>query len=268
MLGAMHRSIDMNALASESDPGSGLGLAGKVAIVTGAASGIGKATAALLAASGAQVTAVDIDMAALVRDPLAANDAVIPADLSKPAICERVAETVLARRGRIDILVNAAAILRRVPIADVQPALWDEIMDANLLSQFAMCRAAARAMRRQRSGRIVNISSTAAFNGGANNSSVYAISKGGSLALTKSLARQLAADNVLVNAICPGGIDTPMGRCGFDDASWNAHFAANVPLRRAGAPEEVAKAILFLVSDWASYVTGHTLDVEGGLMLR
>jgi 3-oxoacyl-[acyl-carrier protein] reductase len=155
-----------------------------------------------------------------------------------------------------------------VPIPDVGPELWDEVMDANLLSQFALCRAAVRPMRRQKGGRIVNISSTAAFNGGANASSVYAISKGGVLALTKSLARQLAADGVMVNAVCPGGIDTPMGRYGFTEESWNAHFQANVPLRRAGRPEEVANAILFLASDWASYLTGHTLDVEGGLMLR
>ena len=247
------------------DPAAGFGLGGKVAIVTGAASGIGRATAMRLAAHGARVTAVDVDGERLSGLAHCATDV---ADLSQPAQCERVVDGVLARDGRLDILVNAAAILRRVPIADVDPDLWDEVMDANLLSQFALCRAAVRPMRRQKSGRIVNISSTAAFNGGANASSVYAISKGGVLALTKSLARQLAADGVMVNAVCPGGIDTPMGRYGFTDESWNAHFQANVPLRRAGRPEEVADAILFLAGDWASYVTGHTLDVEGGLMLR
>ena len=252
-------------MSASSDPEAGFGIAGQVAIVTGAASGIGRATAIRLAAHGARVTAVDIDggrLAALEGCVTAA------ADLSRPAACEHVVDTVLAREGRLDILVNAAAILRRVPIPEVDPELWDEVMDANLLSQFALCRAAVRPMRRQKSGRIVNISSTAAFNGGANASSVYAISKGGVLALTKSLARQLAADGVVVNAVCPGGIDTPMGRFGFTEESWNAHFQANALLRRAGQPEEVAGAILFLVSDWASYVTGHTLDVEGGLMLR
>ncbi|MBM3523215.1 MAG: SDR family oxidoreductase [Alphaproteobacteria bacterium] len=253
----------MTATMPDEDPGAGFGLAGRVAVVTGAASGIGRATAERLTAAGVRVTGVDLR-------PIAAGpcEASIEEDLSRLEACERVIDTVLARAGRLDILVNAAAILRRVPIAGADAALWDEVMDANLLSQFALCRAAARSMRRQGGGRIVNVSSTAAFNGGADNSSIYAISKGGVLALTKSLARQFAADNVQVNAICPGGIDTPMGRYGFTEESWNAHFAARVPLRRAGRPEEVADAILFLCSDWASYVTGHTLDVEGGLMLR
>lgn len=258
----------METNIANADPAAGLGIAGKVALVTGAASGIGRATAELLAGAGAIVTAVDIRPAGLGDLALGADGARVTADLSEPAQCERVVTALLERYGRLDILVNAAGILRRVPVAEVDAALWDQVMDANLLSQFALCRAAARPMRRQGGGRIVNISSTAAFNGGANNSSVYAISKGGILALTKSLARELAADNILVNAISPGGIDTPMGRYGFTDAAWGAHFAANVPLRRAGQPGEVAKAILFLVSDWASYVTGHTLDVEGGLMLR
>jgi 3-oxoacyl-[acyl-carrier protein] reductase len=250
------------------DPAAGFGLAGKIAIVTGAASGIGKATAEKLAWLGVLVTAVDLNAKGLAALDLGERGATDTADLSIPEACEQVVKHALDRHGRLDILVNAAAILRRVPIAEVNATLWEEVMDTNLLSQFAMCRAAVRPMRRQGSGRIVNISSTAAFNGGANNSSVYAVAKGGALALTKSLARQLAPHGVLVNAICPGGIDTPMGRQGFTEAIWNAHYATNVPLRRAGRPAEVADAILFLVSDWGSYVTGHTLDVEGGLMLR
>jgi 3-oxoacyl-[acyl-carrier protein] reductase len=250
------------------DPGAGFGLDGKVALVTGAASGIGRATAELLARMGAKVTAVDINGNSLNGIDLGDSGVTDVADLSVPRACDQVVAGVLARQRRLDILVNAAAILRRVPIAEVDAAIWEKLMDTNLLSQFAMCRAAARPMRKQGSGRIVVISSTAAFNGGADNSSVYAIGKGGSLALAKSMARQLAADGVTVNAICPGGIDTPMGRSGFTEESWNAHYAKNVPLRRAGKPEEVANAILFLVSDWGSYVTGHTLDVEGGLLLR
>jgi NAD(P)-dependent dehydrogenase (short-subunit alcohol dehydrogenase family) len=250
------------------DPAAGFGLAGRVAVVTGAASGIGRATAMLLAGEGAKVTGVDIDDGGLRTLDLRRDGAAIAADLSRTAECERVVDETLRRWGRLDILVNAAGILRRVSIADVDEALWDRLTDTNLKSQFALCRAAARPMRKQKWGRIVNVSSTAAFNGGAKNSSVYAIGKAGVLALTKSLARQFAADGVLVNAVCPGGIDTPMGLQGLSDDEWTSHFASSVPLRRAGRPEEVANAVLFLTSDWASYVTGHTLDVEGGLLLR
>ncbi len=250
------------------DPGAGFGLDGKIAIVTGAASGIGRATAELLAKSGGLVTAVDVNHKGLATLDLGDDGATGTADLSVPAACEQVVDDVLRRHGRLDILVNAAAILRRVAIKDVDAALWEQMMDTNLLSQFAMCRAAIRPMRKQKSGRVIVIASTAAFNGGADNSSVYAIGKGGALALAKSLARQVAAEGITVNAVAPGGIDTPMGRFGFTEESWNAHFQKSVPLRRAGQPEEVARAILFLVSDWSSYVTGHTLDVEGGLMLR
>lgn len=249
------------------DPAHGFGLAGRIAIVTGAASGIGRATALQLAEAGAVVIAVDVNESGLAALSLG-EGWTRKVDVSKPPECEALVDAVLARHGRLDILVNAAAILRRVPIAEVDEALWDEVMDINLYSQFAMCRAGGRPMRRQKAGRIVNLTSTAAFNGGANSSSVYAISKGGILALTKSLARQFAADGVCVNAICPGGIDTPMGRQGFPEPAWSQHYATNVPLRRPGQPEEVARAIVFLASDWSSYITGHTLDVEGGLMLR
>ena len=189
-------------------------------------------------------------------------------DLRQTLEVEAMVARILTIAGRLDILVNCAGLLRRVPIAEVEEALWRQVMDVNLLSQLTLCRAAGRPMRRQKFGRIVNLTSTAGFNGGANHSSVYAISKGGILALTKSLAREFAPDGVCVNALCPGGIDTPMGRQGFPDPEWRAHFDTNVPLRRAGLPEEVARAIIFLVSDWSSYTTGHTLDVEGGLLLR
>jgi NAD(P)-dependent dehydrogenase (short-subunit alcohol dehydrogenase family) len=255
------------APACDSDPTAGFGFVGRVAIVTGAASGIGRATARLLAEVGAIVVAVDMDASGLVQLDLGLgwHKAV---DVSHPAACQRLVEEVVDRHGRLDILVNSAGILRRVPIAEVDEALWRQVMDVNLLSQLTLCRAAGRPMRRQKFGRIVNLTSTAGFNGGAKNSSVYAISKGGVLALTKSLAREFAPDGVCVNALCPGGIDTPMGRQGFPDPEWRAHFDVNVPLRRAGLPEEVARAIVFLVSDWSSYTTGHTLDVEGGLLLR
>ncbi|MFM8989936.1 MAG: SDR family NAD(P)-dependent oxidoreductase, partial [Alphaproteobacteria bacterium] len=221
----------------------------------------------LLAEAGGRVVAVDVEaggLAALARD---AGCATIEADLSDAAACARVVAEAMQRQGRLDILVNAAAILRRVAIADMDDALWHRLMDVNLRSQFALCRAAAAAMR-PRGGRIVNVSSTAAFNGGAKNSSVYAITKGGSVALTRVLARELGPHGIAVNGVCPGGIDTPMGRQGLPEPEWSRHYETNVPLRRAGQPEEVARAILFMASDWAAGISGHVLDVEGGLMLR
>ena len=253
--------------AVDPDPAAGLGLGGRVAIVTGAASGIGRATARLLAEAGAAVLAVDIDAGGLSSLAREARCEVAAEDLSGPAACARVIGQAMARHGRLDILVNAAAVLRRVAIADMDDALWHRLMDVNLRSQFALCRAAAAAMRAP-GGRIVNVSSTAAFNGGAKNSSVYAITKGGSVALTRVLARELAARGIAVNGVCPGGIDTPMGRQGLPEPEWSRHYEANVPLRRAGQPEEVARAILFMASDWAAGISGHVLDVEGGLMLR
>lgn len=247
--------------------GEGLGLAGRAAIVTGAASGIGRATALLLAEAGALVVAVDVEARGLAALSGEAPCATIAADLSDAPACARVVGEAGALHGRIDVLVNAAAILRRVAIADMDDALWHRLMDVNLRSQFALCRAAATAMR-PHGGRIVNTSSTAAFNGGAKNSSAYAITKGGSVALTRVLARELGPRGIAVNGVCPGGIDTPMGRQGLPEPEWSRHYETNVPLRRAGQPEEVARAILFLASDWAAGISGHVLDVEGGLMLR
>ena len=260
-------SVPSLTSATLQQAGEGPALAGRAALVTGAASGIGRATARLLAQAGARVLAVDVDPAGLGTLAAEAGCATHAADLSGAAACAGAIARSMAALGGLDILVNAAAILRRVAIADMDDALWQRLMDVNLRSQFALCRAAAAAMR-PHGGRIVNVSSTAAFNGGAKNSSVYAITKGGSVALTRILSRELAPLGIAVNGVCPGGIDTPMGRQGLPEPEWSRHYEANVPLRRAGQPEEVARAILFMASDWAAGISGHVLDVEGGLMLR
>ena len=245
------------------DPGAGFGLEGKIAIVTGAASGIGRATAELLARTGAAVTAIDIDPKGFADLDLGRDGAADTADLSVPAACEQVVDDVLRRHGRLDILVNAAAILRRVAIKDVDAALWEQMMDTNLLSQFAMCRAAIRPMRKQKWGRVVVIASTAAFNGGADNSSVYAIGKGGGLALTKSLARQVAADGITVNAVLPALTDTPGTSAHpeeFKRLVWEQQA-----IKRFASADDIVGPVLFLTTDDAAFMTGQALVVDGGL---
>ena len=246
-------------------------LAGKTALITGASSGIGRAIATKFQAEGATLLLMDVTEAVVEGGEPTHKILNVPffqGDVSKEADVEEAVRRAALPTGRLDIVVNDAVIRSGKMLTDTTLEEWNRVMEVNVTGVFLMCRAAVRPMRKQKSGRVVVIASTAAFNGGADNSSVYAIGKGGALALAKSLARQVAADNITVNAVAPGGIDTPMGRFGFTDESWNAHYQKNVPLKRAGQPEEVAKAILFLVSDWGSYVTGHTLDVEGGLMLR
>ena len=153
------------APACDSDPTAGFGFLGRVAIVTGAASGIGRATARLLAEAGAVVVAVDMNVNGLAQLDMGTGWAKA-VDVSHPAACEQLVDEVVGRHGRLDILVNCAGILRRVPIAEVEEALWRQVMDVNLLSQLTLCRAAGRPMRRQKFGRIVNLTSTAGFNGG------------------------------------------------------------------------------------------------------
>ena len=249
------------------DPGAGFGLDGKIAIVTGAASGIGRATAELLAKSGCLVTAVDVNHKGLATLDLGDDGATDVADLSVPAACEQVVAGVLSHRKRLDILVNAAAILRRVPIAEADAALWEKMMDTNLLSQFFLCRAAGEAMKPRKWGRIVNCSSGAGLVGGFFGATAYAITKAGIMTMTRSFAKDLGPHGITVNTLSPGAIDTPMQRTGVPREALEAN-RARVPLGRMGLPAECARGAVFLASDLASYVNGHILAVDGGFLMR
>lgn len=247
-----------------------LGLAGRVAIVTGAASGIGRAAAQIMAAAGAQVVAVDID-----RDGLAATLATLgagghsaePVDLADLAACDALVAGVAARAGRLDVLLNVAGVLRRLEIDDVDMAEWRRLMDVNLRSQYFLCRAAGDAMKPRRWGRIVNFSSGAGLIGGFFGSTAYAITKAGTITLTKSFAKELGPHGITVNTLSPGSIDTPMQHGGMT-AQTREIARSKIPLGRLGDPVECARGAVFLASDLASYVTGHVLSVDGGLLMR
>jgi NAD(P)-dependent dehydrogenase (short-subunit alcohol dehydrogenase family) len=245
------------------------GLQGRVALVTGAASGIGRATARLAALEGCRVALLDIaagPLCAVARE-LGAEHRDFPCDLGDTAAVEQVVADITRWAGRLDILINAGAILRRQTLGDVQPPDFDTQVAVNMRGPFFLARAAAAQMQRLGWGRIILIASHGAFTGGYVSSSVYSMTKAAVVTLAKSMARELAASGITVNAVAPGAVDTPMLR---EDVSAEAlkAFAAMVPMGRFAAPEEIARACLFLASDWASYVTGHCLDVNGGMLMR
>jgi NAD(P)-dependent dehydrogenase (short-subunit alcohol dehydrogenase family) len=246
-------------------------LAGRVVIVTGAAGGLGRAVADGFAAQGAHLVLCDLDAGALglAGDGQAAPpDRVlaVAADLRDPAACEALVDAAASHFGRIDVLVNNAAVLHRMPIEQVTPKVFDEVVAVNLRAPFFLARAALRHMRPAGWGRIINVASVAARTGGASDVFPYAASKGGLVALTKSLAKLAASDGVLVNAILPAGIDTPMITEGFPAEAIEA-IVRQIPLGRLSPPSEMAGIVLWLASDAAGYVTGASFDVNGGWVM-
>jgi NAD(P)-dependent dehydrogenase (short-subunit alcohol dehydrogenase family) len=238
----------------------GDGLHGRVAVVTGAAGGIGRETAAALARAGAKVATVD-------RESTDAGQLAITVDLREPAAVEEAVERAGRELGPVYVLVNCAAVLVREPIDDVSEQSWETQVDVNLRVPFELSRAAAGRMRAAGAGgRIVNLVSQAWWTGGIDNSAVYAATKAGLVALTRNLARTLAADRILVNAIAPGAVGTPMFEEGLDMGS-RAAFLAQIPLGRVADPAEIAAVAVFLASDHASYVTGATINVTGGQLV-
>ncbi len=252
-------------------------LRGKTALVTGAARGIGKAIAAALAREGAAVVAVDLQADALeetakeLRDAGLAVHAAV-ADVTQGRSIERLVQDTVARTGRIDILVNNAGVVSNTPILDLAEEEWDRTLAANLKGVFVCSQSAARVMSKQRSGRIVNIASLSG-KVGAPGQAAYCASKHGVLGLTKVLAIDLAPFGINVNAICPGNTETEMMRHvltkraesrgqTFDNLTQG--ILAKTPLGRFGQPDDIAQVVLFLVSPAADYITGQTIDVDGG----
>jgi 3-oxoacyl-[acyl-carrier protein] reductase len=245
---------------------------GRVAIVTGAAQGIGAATARLLAAGGAKVAVVDLTaergepLAEEIRSSGAAAVA-LGCDVGDEDAVNAMTERVVAEFGQLDILVNNAGITRDNLLFKMPLSEWNAVLTTNLTSMFLCCQAAQKPMVAARYGKIVNLSSRSALgNRGQVN---YAAAKAGVQGLTATLAIELGPYNINVNAVAPGYIATPMTaataeRVGASAAEHQAMAAERTPLRRVGQPEEVAAVIAFLASDAASYVSGQTLYVNGG----
>lgn len=246
-------------------------LKGKVAIITGAGSkrGIGRACARLFAEHGARIAILDIDEAA-AGDSAASlpgsGHIAAGCNVADAASCMAAVAKVLEATGRLDALVNNAGISRSTKLADITPQGYDEVLDVNLRGTLYMTQAVLPAMRAQKSGSIVNLASVAGQRGGGIfGGPAYAASKGGVLGLTKAAARELAPDNIRVNAVCPSLIDTDIV---FSAPGWTkereAAVMATIPMGRPGKASEVAGCCLFLASDLSAYVTGSEVDVNGG----
>lgn len=246
-------------------------LQGKVALVTGARRGMGRTHALALAGQGAKVVITDIDLAQceLVADEVRAigGDVIcFKLDVSNKADVDSVFDQVLEKYGRLDILVNNAGVYESKPFLEMTETDWDRTIDINLKGYFLCAQRAAKEMAKNKWGRIVNIASIASggvgvgIAGGAH----YTASKGGIIGMTETLAVELAPLGINVNAIGPGAINTPMADPTKMPPGAMDAILAGVPLKRMGQPEEVSAAVVFLVSDEASYVTGATLYVDGG----
>src|SRR5580698_3222899 len=249
-------------------------LAGKVALVTGASSGIGAATARLLASQGVRVAVgfhKNKNGAIEVLESIAAAGGTAVAavgDFRKIQEIRAVVKQVVHEFGPIDILVNnAGSLVKRLPIREVSEEMWDDIIALNLKSAVFASQAVTPSMIERHTGAIVNVVSIAGHNGGGPGAGTYATAKAGLTSFTKSLAKEMAPYGVRVNAISPGVIDTPFHEM-FSTPEMIAGFVKTIPLGRVGTSEECANVIAFLVSDAASYIVGETIEVNGGQLMR
>jgi meso-butanediol dehydrogenase/(S,S)-butanediol dehydrogenase/diacetyl reductase len=250
-------------------------LAGRVAIVTGSAAGIGRAASLLFARAGAAVGAVDCDMRHnqdLAQEIIGQGGRAeaLSADVSSAKDVERVVNQVIARWSRIDVLFNNAGVVAGGMVHTLAEEEWDRTFAVNVKSIFLFSKAVLPFFLQQKSGVILNTSSTTALRT-APDRALYTATKSAVLSLTKSMASDYAADNIRVNCLCPGTVDTPSLRARMnakgDAEEVRKQFVARQPLRRLGTAEEIAQAALYLVSDDASFVTGSAFQIDGGMSL-
>ena len=245
----------------------------QVMLITAASSGIGRATAEAMARAGAQVAVnychnqagAEEALAAILR--LGQEAFAVRADVTRRAEVEAMVEAVRARWGRIDTLVNNAGdLIKRALLGDMTEEHWDQTMALNLKSVFLCVKAVWQEMAERKSGCIINVSSVAGRNGGGLGASAYAAAKGGLITYTKSLARELAAYRIRVNGVAPGIIRTPFHER-LTPPDVYQKFLTGVPLGRDGTADEIAEVIVFLASPAARYITGETVEVNGGLWM-
>jgi 3-oxoacyl-[acyl-carrier protein] reductase len=241
-------------------------LEGKTALVTGASGGIGAAIARTLHAQGATVvlSGTRAEVLEALRAELGARAVAIAADLTDPAAADTLVERAEREAGPLHILVNNAGLTRDGLAMRMKDADWQAVMEVDLAAPFRLCRAALRGMLRRRAGRIISIASIVGITGNAGQAN-YAAAKAGMIGMSKSLAQEVGSRGITVNVVAPGFIETPM--TAVLGETQRSKLAAAIPLGRLGQPADIAAAVLYLASDEAAWVTGATLNVNGGMAM-
>lgn len=250
----------------------GLNLRGRVAVVTGGSRGIGRAVVERLAEAGVNVVInylrgeAAAEGARRAAEGLGVRAETVRADVGSVAGAEKLAREASEKLGRIDILVCNAGLWEGAPVEEMSEELWGRVLDTNLKGTWAACRAVVPYMKRQGAGRIVIVSSTAGQRGEAFYSN-YAASKGGQISFAKSLAVELAPHGIRVNAVAPGWVWTEMTQEALSAEGVRREAEATIPLGRIAGPDDIARPVVFLCSDWAGHITGEVLNVNGGSVL-